>query len=552
MTVLSDFRQPKFSSPHQKAFAHGRPFFHQGGASSFNGSFPSFDSMEDAKSHLVMTSVQQDVVPIRYAGEELAAPSSSGQIVTTSDNPPRATRAEAWSRVLGCFFVFFIVWGGASSFGVYQDYYQVDLLSTYSPSTISWIGTVQVSLLGLTGAISGPLHDRGYIRWLLLSGGFLVTFSFFMLSLAKEYYQVLLAQGFCTGLGSGTIYIPALSIVSTSFTTKRPLAIGIGSTGSAVGGIVLPIMFRHLEPQVGFGWINRIFGFLMLGLCTAAFLCLRPDPRFTRPRGPLFDASALKEPPYIVLCAGLFFVFMGYYIPIFYITPFASLSLHLSTNYSFYLLSLLNGSSIFGRVLPAFFAQKFGPATTLTIGAISLGVFICAWTGIHSLAGVTVWAVLVGFMSGLNVAIPSAVMPLLSPSPHVVGARTGMAWSGAAIAALVGSPIAGALVNTRTDDYLHGQIFGGTSALLGGILLIYPALYIWKRDRGHTDGAEIGGGSGGGRGGGGTIEQRRSSEEGTGNPDPLNAPPASSLEEETVADQMSLRKEIEKEEINAI
>lgn len=56
-----------------------------------------------------------------------------------------------------------------------------------------------------------------------------------MLSLCNQYYQVVLAQGLCTGLGGGLIYVPALAIVSSQFSTKRPLAVGIASTGSNIG-----------------------------------------------------------------------------------------------------------------------------------------------------------------------------------------------------------------------------------------------------------------------------------------------------------------------------
>ena len=121
----------------------------------------------------------------------------------TSSGPPNGG-TQAWLRVAGAFFIFFITWGTASSFGVYQDYYQVHLLSNYSVSTISWIGTVQVAFLGFTGLISGPLFDRGWIRWLLIVGGFLVVFAYFMLSLASEFYQILLSQGFCIGIGTNT------------------------------------------------------------------------------------------------------------------------------------------------------------------------------------------------------------------------------------------------------------------------------------------------------------------------------------------------------------
>jgi MFS family permease len=162
-------------------------------------------------------------------------------------------------RIIGTFFIFFITWGVASSFSAYQAFYQQDLLADHTPSEISWIGTSQVSLLGFTGVVSGALYDRGYIRALLIVGGTMVVFGFMMLSLAKEYYQVILSQGLCIGLGepphpispaqadhisgNGMLYIPSIAVISQTFTAKyRPIAIGGSSSGAAIGGIVLPIV----------------------------------------------------------------------------------------------------------------------------------------------------------------------------------------------------------------------------------------------------------------------------------------------------------------------
>lgn len=114
---------------------------------------------------------------------------------------PEKNHSRAWLKVLGCFLVFVKTWGLASSFGAYQAYYETDLLSTYSPSAISWIGTTQVFLLGFTGILAGPLHDRGHVRILLSIGCSLVVFGLFMLSLSTEYYQILLSQGACIGIG---------------------------------------------------------------------------------------------------------------------------------------------------------------------------------------------------------------------------------------------------------------------------------------------------------------------------------------------------------------
>lgn len=88
----------------------------------------------------------------------------------------------------------------------------------------------------LVGACTGPVFDRGHLRLLLIIGSFGVVFGFMMLSLCKEFWQALLAQGFCIGLGGGMLFVPSVAILPTYFSTKIGLAIGLAAAGSSMGG----------------------------------------------------------------------------------------------------------------------------------------------------------------------------------------------------------------------------------------------------------------------------------------------------------------------------
>lgn len=125
--------------------------------------------------------------------------------------------------------------GFTLSYGAFQTYYKDTLLSSSSASAISWIGTVQGWLLILVGVLSGPLFDLGYFRPMLYLGNFLVVFGIMMLSLCDRYWQVLLAQGLCMGLGAGLLYIPSLALVGIWFERRRALAMGVVMSGIAVG-----------------------------------------------------------------------------------------------------------------------------------------------------------------------------------------------------------------------------------------------------------------------------------------------------------------------------
>lgn len=78
------------------------------------------------------------------------------------------------------------------------------------------------------------------------------------------------------------MYVPAVSIISNQFTSERAVALGMATTGSAVGDATLPIRFHQLLLLIGFGWTNRVLCLLVLVLALVAFavltdvLCLTP------------------------------------------------------------------------------------------------------------------------------------------------------------------------------------------------------------------------------------------------------------------------------------
>nr|POE80086.1 aspyridones efflux protein apdf [Quercus suber] len=421
---------------------------------------------------------------------EPALPTARQNALTSERQHPSDGGIAAWAKVIGCFLIYLNTWGIATSFGVYQTQYQLDTLRTYSASTISWIGTTQVFLLLFVAIVAGPLHDRGYSRWLLYIGCGLVVVGNFMLSLSSSFWQIVLTQSICIGVGSGLIFVPAVAIVCNAFTAKRPIALGVASTGSAVGGTIFPVLFRQLVPTMGLNWTTRVFGFIMLATSVLAIILLRPgndipEPQFrtVTANSPAFlDLSAFREPPFAFLCAGLFFVELGYWIPPFTITPYAQLSLGTGAGYAFYLLAILNAGSIMGRILPAFVAQvrSVGPAWTLVAGSLALGILVLCWIAIFTTTGITIWAVLTGFMSGIAVSIPSSVVTSLSAFKQV-GTRSGMMWTVVAFASLIGAPIAGVLVDTSTNSYKWGQLFSGLSIVTGSAMLCVPAVYIQRK-----------------------------------------------------------------------
>jgi MFS family permease len=168
-------------------------------------------------------------------------------------------------------------------------------LDNESPSSISWIGSTQAFLLLVVGVATGVLFDKGYFRPMLWVGSVMVVFGMMMTSIAKEFTHIILAQGLCVGIAQGLLFVSSVAILPQHFTTKKALANGIAASGSSLGGIIYPIVFRQMEQSVGFGWATRTIAFLAfftLGI-SISLLKLRAVPRTTRK---LLDLGAVRTP----------------------------------------------------------------------------------------------------------------------------------------------------------------------------------------------------------------------------------------------------------------
>ncbi|VDC05947.1 unnamed protein product [Peniophora sp. CBMAI 1063] len=375
----------------------------------------------------------------------------------------------AWLQVLGSFFLIFSTWGIFNSFGAFQTYYEDQGLNT--ASAISWVGSVQGCILLFAGAITGPIFDMGYLHSLVATGTILVVLGMMMTSLSTKYYEVILAQGVCVGLGAGCLFIPGLAIVSTYFQKRRAAALGFAISGSSIGGVVYSTVFRQLLEQVGFGWTTRVMGFIALATLSTSLAVMRRRVTTTHTRRKLFEAQAWKELPYTLFCIGNFLSFVGAYIPFFFLPAYASAHTNASPTLAFYTLGILNGASTVGRVVPNFFADKTGPLNMLIPCAFITSILAFCWIPVNSVGSLITFAVLYGVFSGALLALAPPSLASLTSDVSRVGTRMGMAFALGGVGLLIGNPVAGALVNTETGNYVRAQVFNGAIVMGAAIFM---------------------------------------------------------------------------------
>ncbi|KAF5869999.1 putative monocarboxylate permease-like protein [Botrytis fragariae] len=355
--------------------------------------------------------------------------------------------ARAWSVAAGAAGVLFCTFGYINAFGVYQEYYQTHQLSHRSPSDISWIGSLQVFFLFSGSAVGGPLFDR-YGGGTIWPAALLYVFSVMMTSLCKEYYQFMLAQGILGGVATGMTMAPGMTAVGQYFNKKRGAAMGITVAGSSVGGVIFPIALAKIPWNLLHNYPSAI------------------TPR----KKSFFLPAAFKELPYITLLVSAFLMMLGVFIPIFYLPSYA-VQYGMSTELASYLISILNGASFFGRVIPGILADKIGRLNMLCAVGVSTGILVFCWQSITSSAGIIVFAAIYGFCSGAIVSLVTLCLAMVPENPQNIGTYMGMGMFVTAFAALIGPPINGALVE-HYHSFDQVADFSGVVVLVGGLFVL--------------------------------------------------------------------------------
>ncbi|KAL4864983.1 major facilitator superfamily domain-containing protein [Aspergillus spectabilis] len=429
--------------------------------------------------------------------------------------------------------------GFLACFGVFQSYYTETLGRT--PSDISWVGSIQIFLLFFIGTFSGRATDAGYFKITLTIGAVLELFSIFMTSLCTKYWQLFLAQGIGQGIGCGLMFCPTIALTPTYFSKNRSVAIGIVASGSATGGLVFPAVVMRLLPRLGYGWTMRTLGFISLATLTPCLIFLRQrlPPRRS---GPLVEWSAFKEPAYSFFAIGMFLNFWGLYIGFFYIGSFSRDIIGVSASTSINVLLLMNGIGLLGRVIPNGMADRHtGPLNMLIPFSFATGLVALCWAGVHNLSGVYGWSAIYGLVAAGIQSLFPATLSSLTTDLKKMGARMGMIMSVVGVAALIGSPIAGALVEHGDGDYLYAQMFMGSVILAGALSLMAArvAKRTWMAPRGR--GGKFSKPS---RGGGKHFSRDIQTHDKDGNPvsmwrDPDDNIPSSDEEEEDASTEAS-------------
>jgi hypothetical protein len=147
----------------------------------------------------------------------------------------------------------------------------------------------------LSCLVSGPIFDAHGLKWLLIPGciGLSVLLGWHSLSVlagtlsrhneneldadetCTEYYQFFLYFGILGCFAISTIWTTSIATTGHCFFNNRGIATDVETSAGPFGGIILPIMFKKLEPRLAFRWTFRILGFISLAMGGLAIVLMK-------------------------------------------------------------------------------------------------------------------------------------------------------------------------------------------------------------------------------------------------------------------------------------
>ncbi|KAF9538086.1 hypothetical protein EC957_007250 [Mortierella hygrophila] len=413
-----------------------------------------------------------------------------------------------WVVVAAAFFVQAIVVGTVNGYGVYQDQYITYNYNTSSTFELSWVGTLNVVGMDLSGPITGQIADHFGYRISALVGALIMGASLVATSFSTKVWQLYIFQGIIYGLGASLAFFPSLSLPSQWFKKRRGFATGIAVAGGGFGGLVISPVTTALFAKIGYRWTVRTMAIVHLVIIIPASALFRgrvesgkdrakrlkqgqsaresaatsekelqelkdAAARIPKSKRQIIDFSVLKEVRFLILVAASFFVANGYFNPYYYFPTYAQKN-GASVSTASLLIGILNGSSALGRVSMGLASDYIGDINTLFISTLcaSLSILIVWMLAGTSVVMMTIFCIIYGFFSGSFVAIvPTVAAHLCGISK--LASMTGIVYGGIALGTLIGSPVGGALLDiSHGVNYRPLQLWAGLVMVVGIVLTV--------------------------------------------------------------------------------
>ena len=143
-----------------------------------------------------------------------------------------------------------------------------------------------------------------------------------------------------------------------------------------------------------------------------------------------------------------------------------------------------------------FLRNRINKLILVSVTCLLSGVTVSLWLSTHTRGGTIAFAVTYGFISGGLVSLPPPTVATLSKTQDEYSTRMGMAFTICSFGALVGNPIAGALIRGRNtpgkESFVGPWLFAG-GTMIAAAALALGAYHLHRRSAGGSGRSSRGG-----------------------------------------------------------
>jgi MFS family permease len=347
------------------------------------------------------------------------------------------------------------------SFGVFLKPMTIEL--NWDRGAISGALSVTILVSGAAGVVCGRLSDKYGPRPIVTIGGLLTGISFLLTSQINALWHVYLTWGILMGIGSAFCFIPVMSIIPRWFIKRRGMAMGLVMAGSAVGGVIAPLLTQWLISAYDWRWAYIVLGIIILIIAVplAQFMRHSPWKVGLKPYGgdetiedkqsqsSVTEGVSLSQALrtsrfwlYGLIQIGFFFCMVAVMV---HIVPHAT-DIGISAVIAAGILSFISGIGIIGRLGIGIVADRIGGRLSLT-ACLSLITIALIWLlFVREVWMFYVFAVLFGLANGGFMTL----LPLVTAELFGL-ASLGVILGGVTFVGLIGEAIGAPLSGTIFD-----------------------------------------------------------------------------------------------------
>jgi MFS family permease len=379
--------------------------------------------------------------------------------------------AAGWRTVAAAFVSMAVSFGVAYSFGAFFVPMAAEF-GTGSGAT-SVVFAVTAFCWFQLSPVSGRIADRIGPRPVLLAGAGALAAGLLLTATVRQLWLGYLTYGAGVGIAVACGYVPMVAAVGGWFERRRAVAIAVAVAGIGVGTLLGAPLAAALIEAIGWRATHVVFGLTGAALLVGCAAAVR------RPPLPSEDGSApplralAGTTPFRSMYAATLLAAFALFVPVVHLPAYAGSS-GASPVAGATLVGIIGVASVVGRIALGALADRLGRVRTFQASFAVLAAAFALWLGHIAVGGpfglLVAFAVVLGVGYGGWIALQPAVIADAF-GMHGLGWLVGLVYTAAGIGALLGVPVAGALVDA-TGGYGLAAGAAGLCGLAAFVVLL--------------------------------------------------------------------------------